>query len=98
MQLLPPTEVKCTFIIPAPLLCSFFYSVRFAPECTFTPHKQLQWGLLCPPQCGWADTLSVTGHRNRAAPLPYSQASVWPQKHWEEKEKRKTRNMIDALL
>lgn len=39
-------------------------------------------GLLWRPQCDRADTLSVSGHRNRGARLPYPQASGRPQKHW----------------
>lgn len=84
-----------------PCLCSSIYCVHIVSECTLAGHKQLHWGLLCPPQCGWADTLSVTGHRDRPALLPYSQASDWPQKHWRGRNgtwKKKTSSMIDGLL
>ncbi len=93
--------VEHTLIILPSLLCSSICSVYIVPECTLARIKQLHWGLLCAPQCGWADTLSVTGHRSRTALLPYSQASAWPQKHegggngtW----KKKTRTMIDGFL
>lgn len=84
--------IQVTFIILPPLLCRSIYSAYIAPECTLAGHKQLHWGLLYPPQCGWTDTLSVTGHRNRTAPLPYSQAQPGHKNTRQEetgREKRK---------
>lgn len=76
--------VTCTFIILHPMLCGSIYRGYIVTERTLAGHKQFHWGLLCPPQYGWADTLSVTGHHNRTALLPYSQASAWPQNTKEE--------------
>lgn len=89
--------VKCASITFLALLCGSICSVLVVPECTYAGQKWLRWGLLYPPQCGWANTLSVTGHRSLTAPLPCSRASDWPQKH-RRGRKKKTSRKIDGLL
>lgn len=92
-------KITCTFIIlPAVLRCSI-YSPYIVPECTLAGQKQLHWGLLCPPQCGYADTLSVTDHSTAAIFSGLSPAAkTLGRKKWDMKKENKEHDWWLSLI